>query len=689
MDEKSKTNYPEISQQVIQLIEHSPQAMMISRSDGGLQYVNVAMMHLLGYPPRYTSLADFIWHRQNDLQLSKTLRKKVLEHPDTPAVGTISLQDKAGIRLDLQHSCSALTGSNGQADVYISTLIAQDPQAPQQERLQLSSQVFEASSEGMMVTDENGLIIDVNQAFSQITGYAREQVFGRNASMLSSGQQDKLFYQLMWKRLHSEGQWKGEIWNQRQNGEEFPALFSINAVPDESGQTRKYIALFSDLTQTKAREKQIFEMAYYDSITGLPNRELFNDRMNHLVTLQKTRRRGLALMLLDLDGFKEVNDTLGHDSGDQLLLLAAERLRQCVTKADVVARLGGDEFTVIIHDPATVEQKAGRILRVLSQSFQLGNNRIEISCSIGITRFPEDAEQVSDLLKNADQAMYRVKQQGRNGYRFFDQQMREAALQRLNAIQQLRVAIKQQQFELRYQPIVDLNSGEIHKAEALLRWQHPQLGVVGPDSFIPVAEETGMIIDIGRWVMMEAMQQAYLWRETHRSDFQVSVNVSPMQFRVEGEPGVEWAEQLLHLGLPGQALTVEITENLLMETSDRLDKKMQQFSSNQIEVSLDDFGTGYASLSYLKRFDFQYLKVDKSYVQEMMNDPEIAIMCESIIQMAHKLQIKVVAEGIENRQQLDRLLQMGCDFGQGYLFAKPLSEEEFEPLLSQNLLLDR
>ena len=619
--------------------------------------------------------------------LSRTLRQMAADDPMKPVQATLNLLHKSGEMIAVRQSCTAFGEADDEQRYFVSCLLDDSQKDPRQDQLQLASLVFEASSEGMMVTDENGIILDVNDAFSQITGYSRQDVFGKNASLLSSGQQDKLFYRLMWKSIIASGQWKGEVWNRRKNGEDFPAMISINTVFDNSGNVNKRIALFSDLTRIKAREKQIFQMAYYDSLTGLPNRELFMDRMNQILSLNKSRERGVALMLLDLDGFKEVNDTLGHDAGDQLLKITAERLQQCVEKEDVVARLGGDEFTVIIRNMQKVEDKAQKILKALSRSILLGNDRIYISCSIGITCFPADAKRVSEMLRNADQAMYAVKQRGRNGFSYFTRSMQQQALQRLGAINDLRIAIEEQQFELYYQPIIDLGSGLIEKAEALVRWRHPEKGLIYPDDFIPVAEDTGLIIEIGKWVILEALQQAYIWRETASENFQISVNVSPLQFKSDDELGLEWIEHLSKLGLPGCALSIEITENLLMEFSERVDRKMQHFKDGGIQISLDDFGTGYASLSYLKRFDIQYLKIDKSYVQNMLQDRAVGVMCESIIQMAHKLDIQVIAEGIENREQLQQLKALGCDFGQGYLFSRPLTVEAFEPLLQQEMML--
>ncbi|MCK5662950.1 MAG: EAL domain-containing protein, partial [Thiotrichaceae bacterium] len=426
-------------------------------------------------------------------------------------------------------------------------------------------------------------------------------------------------------------------------------MISINTDFDSHGGVNKRVALFSDLTEIKAKEKQIFNQAYYDTITGLPNRALFIERLNHLISLKKNRETGIALMLLDLDGFKEVNDTLGHEAGDVLLEKAAERLLLCVKDNGEVARLGGDEFTIILYDTNLIENTVKSILKKLAMPYTLENEDIYISGSIGITLFPDDSDHVSGLLKRADQAMYAVKRQGRNGFSYFTHSMQQAAQDRLTSINELREAIEKQQFVLYYQPIVKLANNEISKAEALVRWVHPEKGIISPDQFIPIAEETGLIVEIGRWVVSDALQQLYVWRETFNTDFQLSVNESPMQFKSDENSFNNWFSYLKKLDLPGEAVSIEITENLLMDFNESVDIKMQQFKDANIQVALDDFGTGYASLSYLKRFDIEYLKIDKSYVHSMEQDKDVLILCESIILMAHKLGILVIAEGIETQ----------------------------------------
>jgi len=403
--------------------------------------------------------------------------------------------------------------------------------------------------------------------------------------------------------------------------------------------------------------------------------------------MKKSRRVGLplALLFLDLDHFKDVNDTLGHCKGDLLLKEMAQRLLNCVRNTDTVARLGGDEFTIIVaelQEQDSIERLAQDILNQLTKPFELAGEIAYVSVSIGITLYPEDTDDIDVLIKNADQAMYAAKDQGRNCRHYFTISMQEAALTRMRLINDLRNALVERQFRLAYQPIVELSTGSIHKAEALIRWQHPTRGLISPADFIPVAEATGMIIDIGDWVFREAAQQAAQWRIKHHEQFQVSINKSPVQFQKEGNGHLAWFEHLRELGLPGESVVIEITEGLLMDAGALITGQLLAFRDAGIQVSLDDFGTGYSSLSYLKKFDIDYLKIDQSFTRNLSPDANDLALCEAIIVMAHKLGIKVIAEGIETQEQCDLLMAAGCDYGQGYLFSKPVAADEFEKLLA-------
>ncbi|MFZ2725328.1 MAG: EAL domain-containing protein [Methylococcaceae bacterium] len=547
------------------------------------------------------------------------------------------------------------------------------------EELQLAALVYQYSSEGMIVTDDDNAIITVNPAFTAMTGYTLAEIVGKNPNVLSSGRQDIEFYQHLWHSLNATGHWRGEIWNRRKNGEEYAGLLTINTIFNSDGSVHRRVALFSDITEKKKSDELIWQQANFDVLTGLPNRRQFHERLAQEINKAQHFQQTLGLMFLDLDHFKEINDTLGHDKGDNLLQEAARRLQQCVRTTDIIARLGGDEFVIIFTELDNIESLndiAQKILNSLTEPFCLEKQKAYISVSIGIALYPNDALQASDLIKNADQAMYASKNRGRNRHSYFEPVMQEITQHRMQMINDLRPALIQNQFRVFYQPIVSLSTGTIHKAEALIRWQHPKQGLIYPNTFIPLAEETGMIINIGDWVFREAAKQVAQWRITLHPHFQISINKSPIQFR--NALHAEWFAHLQELGLLGQSIIIEITEGILLDAQADIINQLIAFRSEGIEVSLDDFGTGYSSLAYLKKFSIDYLKIDQSFVRNLATDINDLVLCEAIIVMAHKLGIKVIAEGIENQAQLDLLMNAGCDYGQGYLFSKPIPAQEFE-----------
>lgn len=555
----------------------------------------------------------------------------------------------------------------------------------QAEELKMAALVFQNSSEGMMVTDANNHIITINPAFSTITGYSFDEVKGKSPSILSSGQHAPSFYQEMWQQLKNTGKWRGEVWDKRKDGMVCPRWLSINTIYNKDDSVHKYVAIFSDITEKKQSEKLIWTQANFDSLTGLPNRNMFHNRLE--LELKKSKRSGhtLALLLIDLDLFKEVNDTLGHDVGDVLLQQAARRINEYVRESDTVARLGGDEFVVIlpeISDTGHVEDIADKLITHLAESYSIDNDVVYISASIGITLYPNDATDVDSLLKNADQAMYVVKKNGRNHFSYFTQSLQIAAQTRLRMSNDLRGALGANQFKILFQPIIELATGRICKAEALLRWQHPERGLVSPLDFIPLAEEIGLMNAIGDWVFKESARQAKRLSSQFHCDCQISVNLSPAQFRVKRQSfAKEWLQYLQELGLSGENIVIEITEGLLLNAEFDITDKLLALRDAGIQVAIDDFGTGYSSLSYLKKFDIDYLKIDQSFVKNIETDMDDIALSEAIIVMAHKLGLKVIAEGVETQGQKRILAEAGCDYAQGYLYSKPIPSEEFETLL--------
>lgn len=449
---------------------------------------------------------------------------------------------------------------------------------------------------------------------------------------------------------------------------------------DAGGQPLRMIGTHSDITERKESEAQIWRQANFDQLTGLPNRRMLRTRLEEALRRSQAQSARLAVVFVDLDHFKEVNDTLGHEAGDLLLVEAAQRIQKCLGADDTVARMGGDEFTLVIHggdDPIALEKILQNILHQLAGSFAIRTEQVFVSASLGIALYPDDALVAHDLFKHADQALYVAKGAGRNRYSFFTPALEEAAQNRLRLAADLRTALRSHEFEVVYQPIVHLASGAVEKAEALLRWQHPQRGSVSPAQFIGIAESTGMIIEIGEWVFHQAAAQVARWRERYTAQFQISVNKSPVQFHNRGGH-VSWAKQLQAMGLPGKSVAVEITEGVLLENSPAIALKLAALRAGGCAISLDDFGTGYSSLTYLQRFAIDVIKIDQSFVRNLGVHPTDLALCRAMIVMAHELGLTVVAEGVETEAQRDLLVSIGCDYGQGYWFAKPMRAHAFE-----------
>ncbi|MGZ3184145.1 MAG: EAL domain-containing protein [Telluria sp.] len=546
--------------------------------------------------------------------------------------------------------------------------------------------MFEEAPLGIALIDSvTGEFKDINPRYAEITGRSLDQVRAGHWSDLSHPDDAPAEAEQM--ALLSAGKLAGFKTSKRllrPDGSVAWIDMSIAAMDEEGSAHPHHLCMIEDVTEKKKSEALIWQQANFDTLTQLPNRRMFLDRLEH--DILKCRREGLriAILFIDLDHFKEVNDTLGHQQGDVLLVEAARRIRGCVRESDTVARLGGDEFTIILaqlESVARVEDIAQKILTVLQAPFPLGQEQAFVSASIGITIYPDDAREIDDLLKHADQAMYAAKGAGRNRFSYFTPALQTAAINRMRLTNDLRAAVKSNQFRLYFQPIVHLGTGRIHKAEALIRWQHPQRGLVSPLDFIPLAESTGLILDIGEWVFREAAGWLQRWRQDVDPEFQVSINQSPLEFQRDGRGYEGWFDHLKELQLEGRSMVVEITEGLLLDASSTVQDKLLQLRDAGMQVALDDFGTGYSSLAYLKKFDIDYLKIDRTFVRNLTPASSDMALSEAIIVMAHKLELQVIAEGVETAQQRDLLLAAGCDYAQGFLFARPMPGEEFDAML--------
>jgi diguanylate cyclase (GGDEF)-like protein/PAS domain S-box-containing protein len=562
----------------------------------------------------------------------------------------------------------------------------------QSSRLKLAARVFGTASEGVTITDIDGTILDVNTAFTVVTGYTREEVLGKNPRLLQSGRHSAQFYAKMWQSIRETGQWQGEVWNRRKNGEVYPEWLNITAGTVDDGEQKKvthYVATFSDITLRKQNEAEIFQLAFYDPLTELPNRRLLMDRLRHIMASRGYGVGHAALLFIDIDNFKTLNDIKGHDIGDLLLIDIARRLRSCVREGDTVSRLGGDEFVVMLEslspepEQAAAQAKAAgdKIHQSLNQPYQLKDFEHHSTCSIGISMFNHDVS-ADELLKHADTAMYEAKAAGRNALRFFDPAMQSALEARATLETELRQALAEQQFSLYYQIQVDADRHPIG-VEALVRWNHPQRGLVLPEAFIPLAEETGLIQPIGQWVLETACAQLKAWEaDASTRDLVLAINVSPRQFGAQGFVN-KVESTLLRSGIAAARLKLEITESMLLHNVENVISTMRQLKALGVSFSMDDFGTGYSSLQYLKRLPLDQIKIDQSFVRDITIDRSDQEIVRTIIAMAQSMNLSIIAEGVETEQQRQLIANRGCTNYQGFLFGRPVPIEEFETLLRQ------
>ena len=655
-----------------------PDGLLISRlEDGTLIDVNEGFTRLTGYRRdeviSRSTLELGLWVDTED---RKRLISLVRHHTLTQGF-TAPVRDRnGGIR---QCEMSAHRISIDGEDCVLT--IARDITERQlmQEKLQQAATVFESTAEGVMITDTRQRITAVNRAFSEITGYSEQEALGRSPSLLSSGQHDSSFYLAMWNQLERDGHWQGEIWNRRKTGELYPEWLTISAVHNPQGEITHFVGVFADISTLKYAQARLDYQAHHDPLTGLPNRLLFESRLNHALDEAREESRLGAVLFIDLDRFKHINDSLGHPIGDLLLKAIAERLRDQLRDVDTVARLGGDEFIILLpglHQESDAEHVARKLLNAFTAPFQADGHEFCVSASVGIALFPKDGDDAPTLVKNADAAMYRAKSRGRSRIEYYTRELTYLATERMALETELRRALERDELQLYYQPKLSLESGLLVGAEALVRWYHPLFGEISPERFIPLAEDCGLILPLGDWVLEHACQQMGEWQKLHAPFGPLSVNLAGAQL---GQPQlIERLEQLLEQsGLEPSRLQLEITESFIMNQTEEALAVLHGLKRLGVQLAIDDFGTGYSSLSYLKRLPLDILKIDKSFIRGLPDDPHDAAITRAIIALGRSMQLTVIAEGVETEGQQSFLTHEGCEQIQGFVLSPPLPAELF------------
>jgi len=654
-------------------------AVVFANTERKISLINPAVTRIFGYSfdelkgytteKLYASKQDYLQQGKKRFRVKADTGQQLYEVPYQRKDGSVFTGETFGTKIQ---------DESGNVIGFIGIIRDISERKRFNERLRLSQKIFEDAGKAILVTDADQKIIEMNDAFCEITGYRRQELVGKYPQNLYSSRHDEEFQQNLWDKLKHSGFWQGELWQHKKEGEEYPNWASFSVVKNEHGKANNYVAVFSDISAIKKTEERLEQLAHYDQLTGIPNRMLFQDRLHSAVARAKRHKDSIAVMYVDLDGFKQVNDTLGHVAGDSLLKKIANKLKNCVRDEDTVARLGGDEFAIIINElqgTSYLRRLANRVVEECFSALSFEGRELHVSGSVGIATYPMDGNNETDLLRNADQAMYHAKQKGKNTYQLFDSKMNEQMMSRIHLESDLRYAITHGQLFIQYQPKYDLKKGKVVGVEALTRWQHSERGLVQPLDFIPIAEDSELIILLGKQVLNIACQNARCWYDNGHHNLPVSVNISARQFKRDFFIR-EVRTALVESGLPANLLEIEITESLLMDDIENTINILQELKTMGVNISIDDFGTGYSSLNYLKKLPVDTLKIDKSFVMDIANDDDDRAIISAIISMATSLNLRVIAEGVENEEQLAFLNSRNCHEIQGYLLAKPLNFED-------------
>lgn len=660
------------------IISLAPVGMIISHTDGRFIYVNTALRNMLGYTEEEIYHPETIISHPDDLGANQRIRDQLIAQPNTPIVTEKRYTHKDGQTILGLISIVALPDKQKHAKYFVAQIININNQKKIEKSVDLFRHMINSSQETMFITEpKTGRILDANINGCNTLGYNYQEILSLNIFDIEPEFEKNNSWD---KKIAAIRNTKSIIHHGSQhhkNNSVSPVEMHLNHI--EIGDNEYVLVLSKDISERKKAKETIWYQANYDSLTQLANRHFLYKKLDFLIQKSKLNNEHFAIFYLDIDNFKEVNDAFGHATGDALLIEIGQRLNTLTKNKGTAARINGDSFCLLIpyqEKIPTINSFAHNILHALSTPFMIGAHKILSSASIGISFFTNNNVDADTLLSQSNQAMYAAKENGRNCFQYFTTSMQQKALDRIELSRDLHSAITNNELYLEYQPIVSFGQQHIQKVEALLRWRHPTRGIVSPTDFIPIAEENGAIDAIGYWIFSEVIQTIKIWQEKHHTDIQISINASPLYFREGNNILNIWQQQLIDSGLPGDAIIIEITEGLLLDITEYTTKQLLQLRDTGIQVALDDFGTGYSSLAYLKQLDIDYLKIDKSFIDNIRPNSNEEILCEAIIAMAHKLKLQVIAEGIETEAQYDIIKQMGCDYGQGFLYARPLGENE-------------